>query len=77
MCADKVIHALCQGHQPIKTNHKSPLNSAPTAPIYTFLAMTTALCGVLSARAGPKKVTGMQSATALVLPANNSLSLME
>ena len=62
---------------PIKINHKSPLHSAPTAPIHTFLAMTTALHRVLSARAVPKKVNGMQSAAALVLLANKSLSLME
>ena len=62
---------------PIKTNHKSPHHSAPTAPIHTFLAMTTALHGVVSARAVPKKITGMQSATALMLPANKPLSLME
>ena len=62
---------------PIKTNHKSPLHRAQTAPIHTLLGVTTALHGVLSVMAVPKKVTGMQSATALVLLANNSLSLME
>ena len=60
-----------------KTGHISLLHSAPTAPIHTPLAMTTALHGMLSAKAVPKKVTGKQSATALVLLANNPLSPME
>ena len=62
---------------PRKTSHKSPLHSPPTAPIHTFLAVTTALCGMPSAGAVLKRVTGMQSATALVLLANIPLSLME
>ena len=63
--------------KPRKTSHKSPLHSAPTAPIHTQLAVTTALHEMLSARAVLKKVTGMQSATVLVLPANNPLHLMD
>ena len=62
---------------PIKSLYISPLPSAPTAPICTLLAMTTAPCRVLSARAVIKKVTGMQSAAALVLPACKPLSPME
>ena len=62
---------------PRKTSHKSPLHSAPTAPVHTLLAMTTALHEMLSARAVLKEVTGMQSATVLILPANNLLRLME
>ena len=60
-----------------RTSHKSVPHNAPTAPIHTPLPMTTALCGMPSARAVPKKVTGMQSDTALVLLANNPQSLME
>ena len=62
---------------PRETSHKSPLHSAPTVPIYTLLAMTTALCRTPSAKAALKKVTGMPSTAALVLPANNPLSPME
>ena len=62
---------------PRKTSHKSPLHSAPTAPIHTFPTVTTALCRMSSVNAVLKKVTGRQSATVLVLPANNPLSLME
>ena len=62
---------------PRRTSHRSPLHSAPTAPIHTPLAMTTALHGMPSAKAVLKRVTGMQSATALALLANNPLSLME
>ena len=71
MCAGKAIHALHQGHQAQKKTHRSPLHSAPTAPVHTLLAVTTALYRMLSARAVLKKVTGMQSAAALVLLANN------
>ena len=74
MCAGKAIHALHQGHQPQKNK---ALHSASTAPIHALLAVTTALCIMLSARALLKKVTGMQSAASLVLPANKPLSLME
>ena len=49
---------------PRKTSHKSPLLSAPTAPVHTLLAMATALHGMLSAKAVLKKVTGMQSVLA-------------
>ena len=62
---------------PRKTSHKSLPHSAPTVPIHTPLAMTTALHRMPSAQAALKKVTGMQSATVLVLLANNPLSLME
>ena len=77
MCAAKAIHALCQGHQPQKTGHKSLPHSAPVAPIHTLLAMTTSLHKMLSARAVVKKVTGMKSSTALGLTANNPSSPME
>ena len=60
---------------PRKTSHKSSLHSAPTVPVHTLLAVTTALCRIPSAKAVPKKVTGMQSATTLVLLANNPLKL--
>ena len=62
---------------PRRTSHRSALHSAPTAPNHTRLAVTTALYKMPSARAVPKKVTGMQSATALVLLANIPLSPME
>ena len=59
---------------PRETSHKSLLHSALTPPIH---AMTTALHRMPSARAVLKKVPGMPSATALVMPANNPLSLNE
>ena len=62
---------------PRETNHKSLFHNAPTAPIHTLLAMTTALHGMPSARAVVEKVTGKHSAAALVLLANNPLSMME
>ena len=62
---------------PRKTSHKSLLPSAPTAPVHTLLAVTTALCRMLSARVVLKKVIGMQSVAALVLLANKPLSLMQ
>ena len=61
---------------PRKTSHKSLLHSAPTAPIPTpghdNCPVQNAICKGCS-----KKVTGMQSATVLVLLANNPLSPME
>ena len=76
-CAGKAIHALHQGCQSQKNKPQSAPHNAPTIPVHTPLAMTTDLHRMPSARAVPKKVTGMQSATALVLLANNPLSLME
>ena len=43
MCAGKAIHPSSKAVSPRKTSHKSPLHSAPTAPIHTLLAMTTTL----------------------------------
>ena len=77
MCAGKAIHTLHQGHQPQKNKPQKSPHSAPTAPVHTLLAMTTALCRMPSARAVLKEVTGRQSATALILLANKPLSLME
>ena len=52
---------------PKETNHRSPLHSVPTAPVHTLLAMTTAWHGMPSAKAVLKMVTGMKSATGLIL----------
>ena len=62
---------------PINSLYISWFHSAATVPIHTLLAMTSALHSMLSARVVPRKATGRQSATAVVLPASNSLSLME
>ena len=77
MCTGKAIHALCQGHQPQKNKPQMSTSQFSNCTHSHPLAVTTAQHEMLSARAVLKKVTGMQSATALVLPANNPLSLME
>ena len=59
MCPGKAIHALHQGHQPQKNKPQKCTPNAPTAPIHTPLAMTTPQCRIPSAKAVPKKVTGM------------------
>ena len=55
MCAGKAIHTLHQAVSARKTSHKSLLHSAPTAPVHTLLAMTTALHRMSSARAVLKR----------------------
>ena len=54
----------------------SNVHNVQNAPILTPLAMTTAQCGMLSAKAVPRKFTSMPSATALVLLANSPPSPM-
>ena len=77
MCADKTIHALCQGCQLQKNKPQKSTLQCPNCTCSHPLAMTTALCRMPAARDVLKKVTGMPSATVLVLPANNPLSLIE
>ena len=77
MCASKAIHDLCQGQQPQKNKLQNVSHNAPIAPINTPLAVTTALHRMPSAEAVLRKVTGMPSATALVLWANSLPSLMQ
>ena len=77
MCAGRAIHALCQGCQPQKNKPPKFTSQCPNCTHSHSLAMTTTLCRTPSARAVQKKVTGMQSAAVLVLPANNPLSPIE
>ena len=77
VCGGKAIHTLHQGHQPQKNKPQRSASQDPTAHVHTLLAVTTALYGMLSAKAVLKKATGMQSAAVLVLPASNPLSPME
>ena len=77
MCAGKAIHALCQGHQPHKNKPQKLASQCPNCtdshpPGFDNCPVWNAICKGCS-----KKVTGMQSATVLVLVANNTPSLME
>ena len=76
MCAGKAIHALCQGHLPQKKATKVHFTVLQlhlfTPPGHDNFPAWNAIWKGCS-----KKVTGMQSAAALVLPANNPLSLIE
>ena len=62
---------------PRKASHKSLLLSAPTAPIHTFPGCAHCLGQNVICKSCSKKVTGIQSATVLVLLANNLPSPME
>ena len=77
MYASKAIHAHHQGHQPQKNKPQKSASQCPNCTHSLSLATTTALHGMLSAKAVLKKVTGMQSATVLVMPAHNPLNPME
>ena len=77
MCAGKTIQVLCQGHQPQKNKLQMSTSQCPqllpfTPPGHDNYPAWNAICKSCS-----EKVTGMQSATVLVLPVNNPLSLME
>ena len=73
MCAGKAIHALCQGCQPQKNKPQKSTSQCPNCthshpPGHDNCPVWNAICKGCS-----KKVTGMQSAAALVLLANNPL----
>ena len=77
MCAGKAIHALCQGCQSQKNKPKRSTSQCSNCncshpPGHDNCPVQNAICKSCS-----KKVPGMQSATALVLLANNPLSPME